>query len=219
MTDCLAVTTEVREVYLPAAGVAVTLISQPAVAARWSQASVLPGMSVGALAGHLALSVLQVEWFLDGAITGGPLTSAVTYYGRLQGTTVAGSSLNVGVRQRSESTAQQGPTTVAEEVRRVLNRLGDRLTHEPKGRRVAVLHPPGEEMLLEEYLKTRCVELAVHTEDLALSIDAAHRAPEEAVTIAVELLVAAAKQRHGDREVLHALTRRERDTFDSLRVL
>lgn len=101
----------------------------------------------------------------------------------------------------------------------MLNRLGDRLTHEPKGRRVAVLHRPGEEMLLEEYLKTRCVEFAVHTEDLALSIDAAHRAPEQAVTIAVELLVAAAKQRHGDREVLHALTRRERDTFDSLRVL
>ncbi|MFD8120997.1 hypothetical protein ACFV3T_07820 [Streptomyces albidoflavus] len=35
---------------------------------------------------------------------------------------------------------------------------------------MAVLHRPGEEMLLDSYLENRCVELAVHLEDLALSV-------------------------------------------------
>jgi hypothetical protein len=97
--------------------------------------------------------------------------------------------------------------------------LRERLAQEPMQRRVAVLHRPGEEMLLDEYLRTRCVELAVHIEDLALSVGSDVRAPERAVTVAVEVLIGAARQRHGDREVLHGLARRERDVIDALRVV
>ncbi|MGW0855449.1 hypothetical protein [Streptomyces sp. NPDC002690] len=82
-----------------------------------------------------------------------------------------------------------------------------------------VLHRPGEEMLLDGYLRTRCVELAVHLEDLALSVDAPHRVPGAALAIAVDVLVAAARDRHGDQAVLHALARRERDDAEALRVL
>ncbi|MGW7822045.1 hypothetical protein ACWGLF_28890 [Streptomyces puniciscabiei] len=38
---------------------------------------------------------------------------------------------------------------------------------ESADRRGAVLHRPYEEMLLDENLQTRCVELAVHLDDLA----------------------------------------------------
>ncbi|OWY60548.1 hypothetical protein B7486_68580, partial [cyanobacterium TDX16] len=57
----------IRAAYLDAAQSATSLLSHPAVAQRWDQPSVLEGMTVGALAGHLARGILQVEWFLDAA--------------------------------------------------------------------------------------------------------------------------------------------------------
>jgi hypothetical protein len=42
--------------------------------------------------------------------------------------------------------------------------------------------------------------------------------PPEAVAVAVELLVAAGRERHGDRAALRALARRERDGCGALRV-
>ncbi|MGW2471581.1 maleylpyruvate isomerase N-terminal domain-containing protein [Streptomyces sp. NPDC001665] len=212
-------TTETRKAYLLAAEQAVQLLATEGVADCWDEESVLPGMSVGGLAGHLARSVLQVEWFLDGPVTGAEPVSPVYYYARLAGTTVPDSALNVGVRARSEETAAAGPAAVAEEAHAAWQRLADRLGKEPADRRVSVLHRPGEEMLLDGYLQTRCVELAVHLEDLALSVGARRSAHEAALAIAVDVLVAAARERHGDQAVLHALARRERDTDQALRVL
>jgi hypothetical protein len=143
----------------------------------------------------------------------------VDYYARLQGTTVADSPLNTGVRARSEETAHAGADVVAEQARSALHRLRARLEQAPAQRRIAVLHQPGEQMLLDEYLRTRCVELAVHTEDLALSVGLDVCSPPETAEAAVELLLAAARRRHGDRAVLHALARRERDVWDALRVV
>lgn len=195
------------------------MIGSPAIAEAWAAESALPGMSVGALASHLARSVLQVEWFLDGPITGTEPVSAVVYYARLSDTTVQDSPLNIGVRARSNETAATGHAAVSDEARAAWDRLHERLGHEPADRRVAVLHRPGEEMLLDDYLQTRCVELAVHIDDLSLSARIPGQAPQAATAIAVELLVAAARARHGDREVLHALSRRERDHKDALRVV
>lgn len=212
-------TTEIRTAYLLAAERATRLLAEGEVALRWQQESVLPGMSVGGLAGHLARSVLQVEWFLDGPVFGAEPVTPVHYYARLEGTSTPGSALNVGVRARSEETAAAGPAAVAEQARAAWQRLAERLPGEPADRRVSVLHRPGEEMLLDGYLQTRCVELTVHLEDLALSVGAPNPAPGAALALAIDVLTAAARERHGDQAVLHALTRRERDTHDALRVL
>lgn len=212
-------TTGIRDTYLEAAEQAVELLASAEVAKAWEDESVLPAMSVGGLAGHLARSVLQVEWFLDGRVTGAKPVSAVHYYARLTGTDQHGSALNTGVRARSEETAAEGPAAVAGQARATWRRLTRRLAEEPPGRRVAVLHRPGEEMLLDAYLETRGVELAVHLEDLALSTDAPRPVPQAALAVAVDVLVAAARERHGDRAVLHALARRERDGQQALRVL
>jgi hypothetical protein len=75
-------------------------------------------------------------------------------------------------------------------------------------------------MLLDEYLRTRCVELVVHTDDIAISVGRPSTDGSPAATaIAVDLLTAAARRRHGDHAVLTALTRRERDASDAGRVL
>jgi Mycothiol maleylpyruvate isomerase N-terminal domain len=209
----------IRKAYLQAAQRAVHLVATERVARCWETGSVLTGMSVGALAGHLARSVLQVEWFLDGRVLGVEPVSPVRYYARLVDASKPDSGLNVGVRARSEETAAPGPAVVAEQARMAWERLARRLGEEPADRRVAILHRPGEEMLLDGYLETRCVELAVHLDDLALSVGDQCQVPDAALAIAVDVLVAAARNRHGDQAVLHALARRERDVDQALRVL
>lgn len=211
-------TADVRQTYLEAARSALELLGSPHVAERWSEPSVLPGMSVGSLAAHLARSVLQVEWFLNAPPATGPLVTAVSYYARLRDTAVPDSPLNSGVRRRSEETAAGGSAEVAHQTLQAFERLSLRLPREPSTRCVTILHHD-EAMLLDEYLATRCVELTVHLEDLAFSLGVSSSAPEEAQSVTVELLFAAARRRHGDTEVLRALARRERDDQGALRVL
>lgn len=212
--------TDVRATYLSAAATVVSIVADESTVACWDRESALQGMSVGVLASHLARSVLQVGWFLDGDVTGISLpVPAVTYYARLADTDSRASALNTGVETRSAETAEQGPLHVAQQAQIALDRLRVRLPKEPGDRRVAVAHRPGEELLLDEYLRTRLVEIAIHTEDLALSVGVDVRAPESAVSAAIELLFAAARERHGDESVLRALARRERDPVEALRVL
>lgn len=212
-------TAAAREAYGAGADVAVALVTRAGVAGAWDAPSVLAGLSVGELAAHLARSVLQVEWYLDGPLAAdAPLVDATAYYGDLAGSTEPTSALNTGVRERSAETAAQGPEALATAVSAGRERLRDRLVREPADRRMTVRHQ-GHTLLLDEYLRTRCVELAVHTEDLALSLGSDVRAPTSTLAVAVEVLVGAARHRHGDVAVLHALARRERDGRDALRVL
>jgi hypothetical protein len=211
---------QTRETYLEAAQAALTLLQHENTSARWHDESVLEGMTVGVLASHLARSILQVGWFLDGDVTGRQEpVSATIYYARLSDTSSRTSTLNAGVEQRSAETAAQGPRSIADDASMALKDLHERLPMEPSDRRVAVAHRPGEELLLNEYLRTRLVELSIHTEDLALSVAVHCDAPARAVAAAIDLLVDAARTRHGDLAVLHALSRRERDDRDALRVL
>ena len=108
---------------------------------------------------------------------------------------------------------------MAEEAGALTERLRVRLVTEAFDRRLQVLG--GLVITLDEYLRTRVVELVLHTEDLALSVDlpeAAEVTPA-AATIAINTLVDLARLRHGDLAVLRALARRERDTVNALRVL
>lgn len=215
----------VRPAFLQAAAAAVELLTDDAVAEAWDEPSDLDGMTVGALAGHLSLSITQVEAFLDGLAPGVPppddpalWVDAATYYGRVVDLPDADAELNRGVRSRSEAIAEAGSAGVSTTAAAALARLRDRLATEPAERRVAVAHRPGEQLLLDEYLRTRCVELSVHLEDLALSTGRPVPATPEATATAIEVLVAAARHRHGDDAVRRALTRRRRDDVDALRV-
>jgi hypothetical protein len=75
-------------------------------------------------------------------------------------------------------------------------------------------------MMLDEYLRTRVVELVVHADDLAASIGVELVPPQPATCrVAIDVLVDAARIRHGDMAVLRALARRERGPVEALRVL
>jgi hypothetical protein len=205
-----------RRSYVDASRVALDLLACPEVAARWEDESVLPEFAVRGLAGHLARAVLQVEWFLDAPEPDGPPITAVTYYAELVGVTDPSSDLNVGVRARGEEVADAGPAALVEATSGCLERLGRRLELEPDERRLSAF---GRTLVLDEYLRTRLVELTVHIDDLAISVDVAPSVPAEAYAAAMDVLVAVGRRRHGDLAVLRALTRRERDQVEALRVL
>lgn len=241
MTD--SALSEARLTYLEAAARAVDLIGDERVANRWHEESVLPGMTVGVLAAHLGRSLTQVEFLLDldrdsdsgldsgsdldvgrdaGGGPGGTnvvVIDASTYFGTFEGIADRESDVSRGVIRRGTESAEKGLVAVVAQCCETLDRLRQRLASEPADRRLSVAHRPGEIISLDDYLRTRLVEFAVHTDDLSLSIGAVLASPPTALAAAVDVLVGAARVRHGDLAVLRALSRRERDESDALHVL
>ena len=71
----------------------------------------------------------------------------------------------------------------------------------------------------DDYLPSRICELLIHTDDLAVSLGVDPPSPpQEALDVAIGHLVDVARRTHGDRAVLIALSRRERDSVNALRV-
>ena len=216
----------VRARYLAAARTAVELLAAPELEERWDEASVLAEFGVADLAGHLALSaVLLVEMLLDEPDPRSPEpVTAGQYFGSFEGMDAVDAPLNVAVRERAHTVAVHGRDHVLASASKAVERLADRLVVEPADRQVASRGLP---LTLDEFLRTRCVEIAVHVEDLELSIglgpgltaaDPVPDPPDDVVADAVDVLVEAAIARHGRRAVLTALTRRERDQVQALRV-
>ncbi len=206
----------VRAAYLDAADAAVGLLRLDDLDARWEHESVLADWPTSVLAGHLARSVLQVEWFLDAPEPASDSVTAVDYYSALVGVTDPRSALNQGVRARSEETAAMGWDALGADTAACAERLRARLGGEPATRRIDVF---GRPMLLDEYLRVRLVELSVHGDDLAESLAVPSPIPAASIDVATDLLVDVARRTKGSLAVLRALTRRERDTGDALRVL
>jgi hypothetical protein len=73
---------------------------------------------------------------------------------------------------------------------------------------------------LDDYLVTRLIELVVHADDLAASLGTAPPAlPPAATQLVITTLVEVARIRPGDAATVRALTRRDRDAVDALRVI
>jgi hypothetical protein len=127
-----------------------------------------------------------------------------------------GSPLNTGLRERGELMGSQGHDVVVAEVDRLVVVLSRSLPAEPVDRLVSVLD--GTTMRLDNYLVTRIVELTVHADDLTTSVGLDPALPSAALPLAIHSLVDVARVRHGDLAVLRALSRRERQTAEILRV-
>ena len=208
----------IRSTYLETATTAVNLITAPVVGARWDEASACEGLTVGALAAHLARSLIQVETGLSHPVPTGALITAVEYYAVIQEQLLEpDSDLNAGVVERAREAASVGFEALASEIRLVLERLRHALAEEPDTRTVVAFGAP---MLLDEYLRTRVIELVVHLDDLTTTLDQESLAiSPDAYRAAIETLFGIACERSGNLAVLRALTRRDRTVGDPLRVL
>lgn len=193
----------IRTIYLSAARVVPEVVTSAA--EHWSEPSSLPGWTIGGLTGHLVRGVATVARYLDQPTPPrGPEMDAVDYFDTLD---LRGEDFSQAVIQRGDEEAADGPVMVAERVAAWVDSLEERLPGLAVDRRVAALDAFA--LTLDEYLKTRLVELVVHHADLAVSLDVPEM-PAGARAIAIDVLVALARRRHGDRAIIDALTRAER---------
>lgn len=213
--------TEIRTIFLDTASVARSVIASPAIAAHWDEPSALPYMSVRALAGHLARATFTVETYLSAPPPDGVKpASALDYYLRpvtSAAWTELSSTFNQQIRERGEAQAASGQIRLVADLDASIRRLRGSLETEADDRVLAATG--GLPIRLDEYLVTRIAELAIHTDDLAVSVDLEPPPlPSSAVDITINLLVDLARRRHGNLAILRALARRERDTTNALRV-
>lgn len=211
----------IRPVFLDACDATGPLLASPTVRDCWDEPSALSLMTVGALTGHLMRAVTSVDAYLDKPVTDvGSVLDAPGYYASIEG--IVGedlsSDLHSAIRERAQTEAESGHAGVLDRWDAALVRLRLRLPTEPPDRRLPALG--GRLIGLDDYLVTRLVELTVHADDLASSIGATPPAfSREATEAVIECLVNVARVRHGDPAVITALSRRERDEVDALRVL
>ena len=203
--------TAIRGAYLVAAESAAALLDDPAVAAGWDKPSALVGFSVGGLAAHLATQVLFVPRTLAQAAPEGEPVTLLGHYGRV---TWLGADLdeeaNVAIRRGGEQVATDGAAALVENTRAAVREIRGLLATEPDDR--VVRGPAGPWPLrLDDFLVTRMMEIAVHSDDLAYSVGiGTPDLPSSVLDPVVDLLSHLAVRRHGATSVLRALSRAER---------
>ena len=198
----------VRSLVVEAVAAAADLMERPVVAARWDHPSALEGMTVGALCAHLVRAAGATLAYLDrtdpAARPTGELLTDVTYFHA-----AVDSPIHERIKQVSADESAIGPAETAARCRRLAADLGERLPAEPADRLVAAL---GERMLtLDDFCRTRLIEVLLHLDDLAVSLGEPRPATDpEGPAIVIEIVTGIARQQRGDWAVLHALARAER---------
>jgi hypothetical protein len=203
-----AESTAVRELVIEAVGAAADLMSRPSVATRWDEPSALEGMTVGGLAAHLVRAAGATLAYLDrtpsDAEPTGDLLTPITYFHAAVDSPIHEQIKDVSAR---ESTIGHGAT--ATKCRDLAEALRQRLAEEPSDRLVGALG--GRMLTLDDFCRTRLIEVLLHLDDLAVSIGEP-RPPTspEGVAIVIDIIEGIARHLHGDWEVLYALARSER---------
>jgi hypothetical protein len=203
--------TPTREAYQIAAESAAALIASPSVTAAWTEPSALAGFTVGGLAAHLAGQVFTASQ----ALASPPATSEqVTLLGHYERVTWIGADLdddiNVAIRSSGEQSAEPGAAAVSARLDAALRDLREALPSAPDDWRV---QPPAGpwSLRLDDFLVTRMMEIAVHSDDLACSVGIATPSlPASVLDPVFALLSALAVRRHGPTALLRALSRAER---------
>lgn len=201
----------IREAFLTAASSAVALVGEAAVAAAWEKPSALVEFRVSGLAGHLARQVIQAPVVLATPVPDEPPRSLLEHFTGSSWTTGSiDDEVNVNVRRKGEREAAEGQAALVARAAAALEELRPALAAEPVDR---VVRLPWAEwsLTLNDYLVTRLVEIAVHNDDLAVSVGLpTPPLPAEVLDPVLDVLTRLAVHRHGPVAVLRALSRAER---------
>jgi uncharacterized protein (TIGR03083 family) len=215
--------TDIRTLFCNTADAIGPLLAEAALEERFQEPSALAGFSVRGLTGHLLRAMSTVETYVDRPEpdpSGGEVLSAAEYYAAVlePATADVNSDFHRAIRQRGLEEAPERAEELPGRWADLAGRLRARLATELPGRLVEVYG--GLVLSLDGYVITRLIELVVHGDDLAASVGVEPPALSPAATgLVIGTLVDVARVRHGDLAVLRALTRRERDTVEALRVL
>ncbi|MFE7528825.1 maleylpyruvate isomerase N-terminal domain-containing protein [Kitasatospora sp. NPDC057542] len=204
--------TDARADFLAAAAAAEDLLRRPEVAASWRRPSALAQWSVGGLAGHLAYQVLCVAELPAAAVPTEPVVGLLDHYARSLWVGAAlDADVNVRIRQSSEAFAADGPAALHRRLAAVLPELAATLAAADGTRPVRLPFWGPWALTLDDLLATRTMELAVHGDDLAVSVGVpGPELPPETAESVIGLLARLAVRRHGQAAVLRTLSRAER---------
>jgi hypothetical protein len=198
--------------FLEASEVVSGLLHSPALVERWQQPSALAQFQISGLAGHLARAVFNVErWLAEPPPSSGTPIDAVGYFLAVVG---AAPDLDDAVPRRirevGEQEAAEGPASLAAEFDAARARLAALLPTVPLDRPVGMF---AHVLPLDQCLLSRLVELVVHLDDLAVSLEVpTPPVPTDAADAVALCLSRIALARHGFLPVMRALSRRERVT-------
>ncbi len=194
--------------FLDTAEAFVDMLGSEQLAEHWDRPSALDRMRVGHLAGHTARAVLTLSQYLDEPAEGDPV-DAVAYILTVSEDDDISSPLHRQIRERAARESEVGRDALAERTMRALTQLRLRLPETDPETLISVLG--GMPIRLDEYVRTRLLELVVHMDDLAVSLDTdPPEISDEALESVSTLLSTVADVKHGAWAVIRAFTRRER---------
>ena len=197
-------------VFPMAAAVALDLIRRDEAREQWLMPSVLPKMSVGALACHLGRQVVRAAELLPMATDVPPLECVDVHYHRAAWVMSTSPDDPSNDRSTDDAEAALGAASIADRTAGALETVR-RLLVAGTARDVVLIPWQGWSLRRDDFLLTRMLEIVVHTDDLARSV--AVRTPDfpaEVFAPVRDLLVRLAVKRHGQSAVISALTRSER---------
>jgi hypothetical protein len=209
---------DLKQLWADTSGAVIEFSDSPPVAMKWTEPSSLPHMTVAALAGHLVHSgILMVGEALSlSPMPSEPRTAAQL----LSGVPLdAASATHDGVRAVAESQALKGREDLIRRARACVERATARLDEHSDTDLVAFpWDPPIVTMTLSELLRTRLLELVVHLDDLAVSVEVDELlVPPAAVAVACAVAVEIDIERYGATNVVRALCRSGRNPPAALR--
>jgi hypothetical protein len=171
----------------------------------------LRDFSVGGLAAHLAAQIFFVPQLLAGSEPPEEPITVLDHYAQAQWIkSGVDDEPNVSIRRGGEAAAVQGAEALALRAEATVSELRLALFAEPGDR---VVHLPWTQwsLRLDDFLITRMMELAVHSDDLAVSVGVGTPPlTPAAVDTVTGLLTRLAVRRHGPTAVIRTLSRAER---------
>jgi hypothetical protein len=186
------------------------LLALPAVASAWTSPSALPEWSGGGLSAHLAAQAFLAVGRLEDPPGGDPITLDEHYHRAAWVNSGVQAEANVGIRAGGEREAAEGPAALLARLHQARSRL-DPLLAGSTADQPLLLPWQGWSLTRDDFLVTRMMEIAVHSDDLAVSVGiSAPDLPDSVLTPLLALLTRLAVRRHGQGAVLAALTRAER---------
>ena len=137
-----------------------------------------------------------------------PLLTSVTYFHA-----AIDSPIHEQIKQVSATEATAGPVELAARCAQIAATMRTRFAEEPIDRLVGALG--GRMLSLDDFCRTRMIEVLLHLDDLAVSVGVPRPATSpEGPAIVIEILVGISRMLNGDWELIRALAREERRTVD-----
>ena len=201
----------IANAFLAAVDSVVDLLGRPEVAERWESPSALAEWSVGGLAGHLAdQAILTVARLEDDPDPEEPITLDEHYRRAVWVTAEIDDEVSVDIREDGDLAAAEGRDALLRRVLTARARLAELLAATAPDRVVSIPWQ-GWAVRRDDFLVSRMMEVTVHSDDLAASVEIdAPPLPDAVLGPVLGLLTRLAVRRHGQSAVVAALARAER---------